>query len=103
MTLGAATVVDARYRLPQDRKGNRFMTKLTKTNAFKKHTNPVAETAIDKTTRIVRGIIDEEAEQRQAKISRLRKARLEREACPPAKPAATTPPKAGKKATAKTT
>ena len=38
------------------------------------------ETAMDKTTRVVRQMVDEEAEQRQAKISRLRNARLEREA-----------------------
>ncbi len=45
---------------------------------------PRAETPMDKTTRIVRKIVDEEAEQRQAKNDRLRKARLEREATMPA-------------------
>ncbi|WP_380055510.1 hypothetical protein ACFE33_00565 [Falsihalocynthiibacter sp. SS001] len=38
------------------------------------------ETILDKTTRVVRKMVDEEAEIRQAKITRLRKARLEREA-----------------------
>ena len=44
---------------------------------------PVAETAMDKTTRIVREISDGEAEKRQAKMARLRKARLERDAHTP--------------------
>ena len=58
------------------------MTRRTKTTLFKP-TPPRAETLMDKTTRIVRGIIDEEAEQRLLKTSRLRKARLEREAATP--------------------
>ena len=58
------------------------MTRLTKTTFFKP-APPRAETLMDKTTRIVRGIIDEEAEQRLLKTSRLRKARLEREAATP--------------------
>jgi len=41
---------------------------------------------MDKTTRIVREMVEEEAEQRQVKIDRLRKARLEREANTPIKP-----------------
>lgn len=35
---------------------------------------------MDKTTRVVRQMVDEEAEQRLAKMTRLRNARLEREA-----------------------
>ena len=54
------------------------MTKLTKSNRFKvSDTKP--ETSMDKTTRIVRQMIDEETERRDAKNSRLRNARLERE------------------------
>lgn len=66
------------------------MAKPTKTNVFKTYDSK-PETALDKTTRIVRKMADDEAEQRQIKIARLRKARLEREACTPtgtsAKPA----------------
>ncbi|MEN9011540.1 MAG: hypothetical protein ABF241_05695 [Yoonia sp.] len=40
---------------------------------------------MDKTTRIVRKMVDEEAEQRQVKMDRLRIARLEREANTPTK------------------
>lgn len=47
---------------------------------------PKAETPMDKTTRIVRKMVEEEAEQRQAKNDRLRNARLEREAKTPTKP-----------------
>ncbi|WP_299882526.1 hypothetical protein [uncultured Sulfitobacter sp.] len=61
------------------------MAKLTKTSVFKAQ-GPGAETPMDKTTRIVREMVEEEAEQRQAKIDRLRKARLEREANTPIKP-----------------
>lgn len=38
---------------------------------------------MEKTTRVVRQMVDEEAEQRHAKNSRLRTARLEREANTP--------------------
>lgn len=55
------------------------MAKLTKKNVFKAYDSK-PETAMDKTTRVVRQMVDEEAEQRQAKISRLRNTRLEREA-----------------------
>lgn len=55
------------------------MAKLTKTTLFKT-TPPRAETLLDKTTRVVRGILDEETEHRQNRTARLRKARLEREA-----------------------
>ncbi|MBI1495456.1 hypothetical protein [Halocynthiibacter styelae] len=58
------------------------MVKLTKKNVFKAY-DAKPETPMDKTTRIVRTMVDEEAEERQAKITRLRKARLEREANTP--------------------
>ncbi len=61
------------------------MPKLTKTSVFKTQ-GPKAETPIDKTARIVRKMVAEETEQRQAKIDRLRIARLEREANTLAKP-----------------
>jgi len=44
---------------------------------------------MDKTTRAVRHILDDEAEKRSSKTSRLRKARLEREAATPAVDATT--------------
>ena len=76
------------------------MPKLTKNTAFKDYV-PKPETPMDKTTRIVRRLIDEETEQRQVKIARLRNARLEREAMTPAKVIAqerkTRPPKAAAK------
>ena len=46
------------------------------------------ETAMEMTTRVVRQMVDEEAEQRLAKNSRLRTARLEREANTPPEPTA---------------
>jgi len=61
------------------------MAKLTKTSVFKAG-NPRPETPMDKTTRIVRKLVDEEAEQRLAKLTRLRNARLEREANTPPSP-----------------
>ncbi|MBW4709835.1 hypothetical protein KX928_18785 [Roseobacter sp. YSTF-M11] len=61
------------------------MAKPTKTSVFKAQ-SPNAETPLDKTTRVVRKMVEEEAEQRQAKNDRLRKARLEREANTPTKP-----------------
>lgn len=60
------------------------MAKLTKTSVFKAQV-PKAETQMDKTTRVVRKMVDEEAEQRLVKINRLRNARLEREQNTPAK------------------
>lgn len=60
------------------------MAKLTKTSVFKAQ-GPNVETPMDKTTRIVRKMVKEEAEQRQTKNDRLRKARLEREADTPIK------------------
>ena len=61
------------------------MAKVTKTSVFKAQA-PNAETPLDKTTRIVRKIVEKEAEQRQAKNDRLRNARFEREANTPTKP-----------------
>ncbi len=61
------------------------MAKLTKTSVFKAQGSK-AETPMDKTTRIVRKMVEEEAEHRQAKNDRLRNARLEREANTPLKP-----------------
>ncbi|MDO6726555.1 MAG: hypothetical protein ACRBBO_01885 [Cognatishimia sp.] len=61
------------------------MAKLTKTSVFKAQV-PKAETPMDKTTRIVRKMVEEEAQKQQAKNDRLRIARLEREANTPAKP-----------------
>jgi hypothetical protein len=58
------------------------MTKLTKNTPFKVYDSK-PETAMDKTTRVVRKMVDEETEQRDAKNSRLRNARLEREANTP--------------------
>ena len=55
------------------------MTKLTKTALFDT-SKPRKETLMDKTTRVVREILDEETAQRQIRTLRLRKARLEREA-----------------------
>jgi hypothetical protein len=60
------------------------MAKLTKTSVFKEHTTR-PETTMDKTTRVVRKMVDDEAEQRLAKLTRLRNARLEREANTPPK------------------
>lgn len=62
------------------------MEKLTRTSVFKVQP-PKAETSMDKTTRIVRKMVEEETEQRQSKNDRLRSARLEREANTPAKTA----------------
>ncbi len=58
------------------------MAKLTKTTAFKVQV-PKQETPMDKTSRIVRTMVDEESEKRQVKNTRLRNARLEREASTP--------------------
>ncbi|MGC9457884.1 MAG: hypothetical protein ACP5DC_10240 [Halothiobacillaceae bacterium] len=61
------------------------MTKYTKNTLFKA-SSPRAETLMDKITRAAKEIIDDETEQRALKTARLRKARLEREACTPAQP-----------------
>ncbi|WP_147232863.1 hypothetical protein [Falsiruegeria litorea] len=55
------------------------MANLTKISALKTQV-PKAETSMDKTSRIVREMVSEEAEQRQIKNARLRKTRLERDA-----------------------
>lgn len=65
------------------------MSKRTKDNLFKAY-DAKPETALDKTTRVVRQMVDEEAEQREAKNARLRTARLEREANTPPKTATKT-------------
>lgn len=62
------------------------MAKLTKDSVFKAQPSK-PETPMDKTSRIVKKMIDDEADQRNVKIARLRKARLEREASTPATPA----------------
>lgn len=62
--------------------GDRKLVKLTKKNVFKAY-GAGPETAMDKTTRVVRKMVDEDAEKRQEKMTRLRKARLEREANTP--------------------
>ena len=58
------------------------MAKFTKNNLFNVYDSK-PETPMDKTTRVVRQMVDEETKQRQAKNSRLRNARLEREASTP--------------------
>ena len=67
------------------KKGDCHLAKLTKTSVFKAQGSK-AETPLDKTTRVVRKMVEEEAEQRQTKMNRLRNARLEREANTPIKP-----------------
>lgn len=69
------------------------MAKLAKKNVFRSY-DAKPETPMDKTTRVVRKMVDEDAEERQANITRLRNARLEREA--------NTPPETTAKATRKT-
>ncbi|MCR9110629.1 hypothetical protein [Marivita sp. XM-24bin2] len=60
------------------------MAKLNKDTLFKAPQTR-AETVMDKTTRIVREMLDTETEQREAKTQRLRKTRLERESSESAK------------------
>lgn len=55
------------------------MIKLAKTTVFST-AKPDKETVLDKTTRIVRRINDDEAQVRHVKTARLRKARFESEA-----------------------
>lgn len=64
------------------------MAKRTKKNEFKAYFSK-PESLMDKTTRVVRKMVDEDAEERQAKITRLRNARLEREANTPSQTTAT--------------
>lgn len=49
------------------------------TPALPKAQVPRAETALDKTTRLAREILDEEARQRELKTAQLRQSRLDRE------------------------
>lgn len=65
------------------------MTKAAKLNNFTS-TGTHKETALDKTTRIVRVINEDEAEVRHLKTARLRKARFESEEDSVAEPATTT-------------
>lgn len=58
------------------------MAKLTKKNVFKAY-DVKPEDKMDKTTRVVRRMVDGDAEERQAKTTRLRNARLEKEANTP--------------------
>ena len=55
------------------------MAKLLKTTVFSSDTSP-KETSLDKTTRIMRRITQDEAEVRHQKTARLSKARFESEA-----------------------
>jgi hypothetical protein len=64
------------------------VAKLTEKSLFNP-SKPVSETAMDKTTRIVREITYGEAELRQEKMARLRKARLKREENTPQDPKTT--------------
>ncbi|MEE4188111.1 MAG: hypothetical protein V2I76_06655 [Roseobacter sp.] len=77
------------------------MSKPTEKSVFKT-SKPVAETPMDKTTRIVREITEEEAAQRQVKMARLRKARLERDANTPREPKSPRRRSTGKQAATKT-
>lgn len=72
------------------------MAKIIDSTVFK-NPNSVTEQPIDKTTRTVRRIVAEEAQQRQDKMARLRKTRLEREASTPKKTAVTGHKKAPRK------
>lgn len=54
------------------------MANLAKTTAFTSDSTP-KETPLDKTTRIVRRITEDEADLRHKKTARLRKARFEKE------------------------
>ena len=58
------------------------MANLVKTTVFTSNTSP-KETPLDKTTRIVRRITEDEAKIRHQKTARLRKARFESEADTP--------------------
>lgn len=55
------------------------MAKQTKISLFKEQ-DFKPETSLEKTTRIARKMVEDEAEQRQYQIDRLRTARLEKEA-----------------------
>ena len=76
------------------------MVKLNKTTAFKSYDSK-PETQMDKTTRIVREMMEVDAEQRTAKRERLRNARLEREAYTPPETTAKAKRKTGTAKTAR--
>lgn len=66
------------------------MAKLAKTTLFTYGDTP-KETALDKTTRIVRRMNDEDAEKRHLKAARLRRDRFKKEAGEPVETIATAP------------
>ena len=69
---------------PETKIGDWQIDKAHKNTMCSKRMSSKPETAMDKTTtRVVRQMVDEDAEQRRAKITRLRNARLEREANTP--------------------
>ena len=72
------------------------MTKPRAKDVFQKFTTPKKETLMDKTTRVVHEMIDDETKQRQAKVARLRQARLEKETANSDSSAPKTPGKAGR-------
>jgi hypothetical protein len=57
--------------------GHLFMAKLATTTVFT-NAKPEKETKLDKTTRAVKAMAEEETEERHVKTARLRKARLEK-------------------------
>lgn len=77
------------------------MTKLSKNHVFQKFVTPPKETLMDKTTRVVQEMIDDETKLRQAKMARLRQARLEKEAATSEAPVATPAKKTRAKAAPK--
>lgn len=56
------------------------MAKRSKESVFKKNSVPKAETQLERSTRVAREMVSEEAEKRLDQICRLRRTRLEREA-----------------------
>lgn len=72
------------------------MANLAKTALFTSVEAP-KETALDKTTRIVRLMNDEDAEKRHLKSARLRSDRLKKEAGEPVETSADTPSGTGKR------
>ena len=63
----------------KDPKGSFVIAKLTKSSHFTP-AQPRAETTLEKTSRVVKEITEQESDKRQEKIARLRKARHESEA-----------------------
>lgn len=72
------------------------MAKLAKTTLFTSAEAP-KETALDKTTRIVRRMNDEDAERRHLKAARLRSDRFKKEAGEPVETIAAAPNGTGKR------